>query len=127
MDQKDLQQIREEFVSVIEGNIHPQLDDIRVDIGTLKDDVGTLKDDVGTLKDDVVNLKDDVLTIKNQMVTKSYLDDKLADLGGNFTVRLRKEDAKVNRLVEIMGSKKLLNQNEVKELDGFQVFPNHSI
>ena len=105
MNKNELQQIREELAGVIEDNVSPQLEEIRGDIG---------------------NLKEDVATIKSQMVTKSYLDDKLADLRGDFTVRLRKEDAKVNRLVEIMDSKRLLDRDEVKELNGFQVFPDVS-
>ena len=40
-----------------------------------------------------------------QLPTKSYLDDKLADLEGDLIKKLRKEDEKVNRLAEILKQK----------------------
>jgi hypothetical protein len=45
----------------------------------LENDVSGLKDDVSGLKDNVSNIWG---TINTQMVTKDYLDDKIADLRG---------------------------------------------
>lgn len=36
------------------------------------------------------------------MVTKDYLDDKLADLKGDLVVLMRKEDAKLQALVDVL-------------------------
>ena len=71
----------------------------------------------------LINISQEISSVKNQMVTKSYLDDKLADLEGGLIAKLRKEDEKVNRLVEIMMQKKLLTENEVRQLSELQVFP----
>ncbi|MFA4954570.1 MAG: hypothetical protein WC641_04615 [Patescibacteria group bacterium] len=57
------------------------------------------------------------------MVTKSYLDDKLADLKGDMVSMLRKEDQKVNRLVCVMTSKGSLTPAETKEVLSFRPFP----
>ena len=53
---------------VIEHNITPTIDALQTDVNSLKSDVGSLKSDVAY--------------IKNQTITKTYLDDKLADLEG---------------------------------------------
>lgn len=98
LEPKDLQQIGEELGKVIEQNVTPTLDD----------------------------LDRRVAKIEAEMVTKSYLDDKLADLEGGMVGRLRKEDAKVNRLVEMLQMKKVLTEEEVKQLAEFQIFPKMS-
>lgn len=74
-------------------------------------------------KVELENLKNEVMAIKSEMVTKSYLDDKLADLEGSVIVRQRKEDRKVNLLIDFLKKKKILGKQEVKMLQEFQVFP----
>ncbi|MDQ7815280.1 MAG: hypothetical protein RDU25_05775 [Patescibacteria group bacterium] len=61
--------------------------------------------------------------IEATMVTKSYLDDKLADVKGDIVTILRKEDQKVNRLVSLMGEKKLLTAAETRDVLSFRPFP----
>jgi len=123
MANEDLKKIKEELASVIEDNINPQFDELRGKIGVISDDVGNLKNNVSNLKNDVGNIKGEISYIKSQMVTKSYLDDKLADLSGDTIIKLKKEDAKVNRLIEMMGGKKMLDEKEIKELEEIKVFP----
>lgn len=123
LEEKDIKKIGEEMGKVIEQNITPVLDEMKDDINDLKLDVGTLKSDVTTMKSDVDTLKSDVGTIKAEMVTKSYLDDKMADLEGNLTVKLRKEDGKVNRLIAVLKDKSVLSENDVAQFKDFQVFP----
>lgn len=95
LEPKDLQQIGEELGKVIEQNVNPQFDGLRQKLDQ----------------------------IRAEMVTKSYLDDKLAELEGGMVGRLRKEDAKVNRSVEMLQNKKVLTEDEVKQLAEFQIFP----
>jgi len=116
MANEDLKKIKEEIASVIEDNINPQFDELR-------DKIGVISDNVGSLKSDVSSLKSEIGYVKSQMVTKSYLDDKLADLSGDTIIKLKKEDAKVNRLIEMMGGKKMLDEKEIKELEEIKVFP----
>ena len=65
--------------------------------------------------------------MKAEMVTKSYLDDKLADLEGSTIVRQRKEDKKVNLLIEFLQKKNILQEDEIKMLKDFQIFPDLSL
>ena len=64
----------------------------------------------------------DIVTIKSTMVTKSYLDDKLADLRGDIVVIVRKEDTKLKSLVEILLKKKILSEDEVKTVYALEPF-----
>lgn len=62
----------------------------------------------------------------SQLPTKSYVDDKFAELEGTLITKLRKEDQKVNRLLEMMKQKKLLSESEVAELSSLEVFPKQA-
>ena len=55
--------------------------------------------------------------------TKSYIDEKFANLEGDLIVKLRKEDQKVNRLLELLNQKNILNDSEIQDLSNIQVFP----
>ena len=92
---QDLKKIRNEIAEVIEDNVNPQFEELR----------------------------NDIEEIKATMVTKSYLDVKIADLEGGWVVKLRKEDNKVNRLVGILKRKKVIAKTDVKTLNEIQVFP----
>jgi len=82
-----------------------------------------IESDIGSLKSEVGNLKSEIGTIKATMVTKSYLDDKLADLKGDMVSMLRKEDQKANRLIGIMAEKRLLTPAETQDVLSFRPFP----
>jgi hypothetical protein len=64
-------------------------------VGLLAEQVEDIRTDVSTLKSDVSGLKKDMTTVKATMVTKSYLDDKLADFWGKTVQFVRAEDAKI--------------------------------
>ena len=61
--------------------------------------------------------------VETTMVTKDYLDDKLADLRGDLVVLMRKEDMKVKKLVDILKSRKLLTDKDVKQIMSMEPFP----
>lgn len=112
LEEKDIQKIGVEVGRVLEDNINPQFDEIRGRLDKIEATMVT--------KDEFNN---EIGKIKSEMVTKSYLDDKLADLEGNLVVKLRKEDGKVNRLIDILRSKSMLTDDEVAQFKDFQVFP----
>lgn len=60
--------------------------------------------------------------IEATMVTKDYLDDKLADLRGDMVVLMRKEDTKLKKLVDILGKRKVLSEDESNEILGMEPF-----
>lgn len=95
LEEKDIQKIGEEVGKVIEQNINPKFDEIR-----------------GRLD-----------KIEATMVTKTYLDDKLSDFADNLDAKCRKEDGKVNRLIEILKDKSIINKGEAMQLKDSQVLP----
>ncbi|MDA2922943.1 hypothetical protein MYX07_06800 [Patescibacteria group bacterium AH-259-L07] len=68
----------------------------------------------------------DIGTIKKTMVTKIHfnerLDEKMADLRGDIVVLLRKEDRKLEALIEKLKQKHIITDDDVKELHEIQIF-----
>ncbi len=99
MDKKDLEQISDlfnkAFGSIWEHNLEPTLGKVQTELSQ----------------------------VRTQMVTKTFLTDKIADLEGGLVTKLRKEDAKVNRLAEILREKNVISDNDIKELGNLVVFP----
>ena len=108
LDSDDIKKIGVEVGKVIEHNITPAIDGLRQHVDARLDKVDARLGKVGS-----------------QMVTKSYLDDKMAELEGGVIVRQRKEDKKVNLLIELLQSKSVLAETDVKQLKEIQVFPTH--
>ncbi len=65
----------------------------------------------------------EITAIKATMVTKDYLDDKLSDLKGDLVVLMRKEDAKLCSLVDLLKNKKVISEDEAKGILTMQPFP----
>jgi len=60
--------------------------------------------------------------IEATMVTRDYLDEKLADLRGDLVVLMRKEDTKVVKLIEILKRRKVITEIEEKEILSMEPF-----
>jgi hypothetical protein len=56
------------------------------------------------------------------MVTKDYLDEKLADLRGDLVVLIRKEDNKLKKLIDILCQHKLISSQEKKQILSLEPF-----
>jgi hypothetical protein len=131
MEEKDLKQIKEvidqsfddKFGQIWEHNIAPAFDDVykRLDKTDVRMD-GFDGKMVGF--ESMFDRIDSRLNrIESQMVTKSYLDDKLADLEGSMNVKMRKEDEKVNGVIDSLKKHKIVPIEELKDLDNLQIFP----
>jgi len=86
-----------------------------------KDDISQIGVELGRVIEQ--NITPMLEEMRSQMVTRSYLDDKLAELEGTTVVRQRKEDQKLNLLIDLLHSKAVLYDAEVAELQEIQVFP----
>jgi predicted nucleic acid-binding Zn-ribbon protein len=117
LENKDLQKVGEELGKVIEHNVTPVLDQI---IGRM-DKVEGKMDKIESRMD---KIESRMGRIESQMVTKEYLDDKLADLEGSVIVRQRKEDQKVNLLINILKDRKVIKDLDIKRLKEIKVFPS---
>ena len=63
--------------------------------------------------------------IEATMVTKDYLDDKLADLRGDLVVLIRKEDNKMKTLTAILETHKVISQTEASKILSMEPFPQN--
>lgn len=74
------------------------------------------------MKSDIGSLKSDIGWIKSNMVTKDFLDDKLADLRGDLVVLVRKEDTKLLKLVDILKGRQLISAEEANTVLSMEPF-----
>lgn len=61
--------------------------------------------------------------IEAVMVTKDYLDEKLADLRGDLVVLMRKEDRKVEQIIQKLKEKKIFSDRDAQEILAMEPFP----
>lgn len=86
-----------------------------------------IESDVSELKHDVSELKTEVTEIRSKMVTKEYLDDKLADFRCERTVSLRKENEKVEKIVNTLRDENVFSEKQRDEILAMEPFAKHSI
>lgn len=102
--------------------------------GKKQDNLGEKIDDVleivNFLKDNAV-MRDEFETrmnrVESQMVTKEYLDDKMADLRGDLVVMMRKEDNKLKTLLEILQSRKVITKVDATKVMAMEPFAQLAI
>jgi hypothetical protein len=112
---KDFQELKTDIQNVLEAvNTFASHTDNRFE---------RIENDIGGLKTEVGSLKTEVCAIKASMVTKAYLDDKLADLKGDMVAMVRKEDVKVDNLTGLLSKKSVLSKIEAKEIQLMGPFP----
>jgi len=68
-------------------------------------------------------LGNDFLKLQTRVVTKDYLDNKIANLPNDWVTMIRKEDYKFQMLIEIMQNKRLLDKQEAKKILTMEPFP----
>ncbi|HLC89466.1 MAG TPA: hypothetical protein VJG65_00740 [Patescibacteria group bacterium] len=88
----------------------------------LENDISDMKGEISGMKGEISGMKGEIGQIKATMVTKDYLDDKLSDLRGDLVVMLRKGDAKLKVLAEMLHDKKVLNRADVKRIYSLEPF-----
>lgn len=104
-----------EAISEFSSRVDERFDNLEGRFDKLEGRVGKIEGEVGSLEGEVVK-------IGATMVTKDYLDDKLADLRGDLVVLMRKEDTKVVKLIEILKRRKVITEIEEKEILSMEPF-----
>jgi len=89
----------------------------------LRTEVGSIKAEVGSIKAEVGSIKAEVGSIKSGMATKDYIDKTFGTLKGDNVILIRKEDAKVNAVVDALEEEKVLPHQRVEIIRGHHVFP----
>ena len=72
---------------------------------------------------EIKGIKGEIKGIKSSMVTKAYLDDKLAKQTGDLIVLLRKEDTKLRTLIEILAERRVLTEQDKMRIFSMEPFP----
>jgi hypothetical protein len=98
-----------------EQNNKTQIEEVLEIVSFIKDHAAS-HEDVNRLETRMDSLETRMDSLETKVVTKDYLDDKLADLRGDLVVLMRKEDIKVRTLVEIMLGKQLLSKEEANKV-----------
>jgi len=65
--------------------------------------------------------------IESQMVTKEYIDDKLADLKGDLVAKVRLEDEKVNATINLLDKHEIIPGDELKSVKDMELFPKLTV
>ena len=99
-----------------------RFDNLENDISDMKGEISGMKGEISGMKGEISGMKGEIGQIKATMVTKDYLDDKLSDLRGDLVVMLRKGDAKLKVLAEMLHDKKVLNRADVKRIYSLEPF-----
>lgn len=118
-DIKTMQQDTLEIVHFIKDNAatKKELEELRTE---LKNE---LKNDISSLSTEVTSLSTKVARIESSMVTKSYLDEKLANIKGDNVSLIRKEDDKVNAIIEELDTQHTLPKASITTIKSHHVFP----
>ncbi|MBI5135034.1 hypothetical protein HZA86_02260 [Candidatus Uhrbacteria bacterium] len=90
---EEIKQIGQEVARVIEDNINPQFE---------------------TLRTDIQEIRGDIKDIRSTMVTKDYLDEKLA------------QQKQLRSLVDLLQAKQVISSDEAKRLFIIDPFPQAS-
>lgn len=104
-------------------NTEARFEKLESEIFSVKSDVSSMKSDVSSMKSEMSSMREDIDHIQVNMVTKEYLDDKLMDLKSDLVVVMRKEDHKLNALVDILYKKKVLDETDKQHLISLEPFP----
>lgn len=83
---------------------------------------GMVKEGFDSVDEQFKKVDEQVTKIRATMVTKNYLDDKIADLRGDLVVLMRKEDTKLKKLVERLRAKNVLDDADVQAIVRMEPF-----
>ena len=82
-----------------------------------------IRQEIGGIKQEIGGIKQEITQIKATMVTKAYLDDKLADMRGDLSMYDRQQDKKVDFLTQTLANKKVLTSKEANAIIAMSPFP----
>ena len=81
--------------------------------------LGRIEDDLDSMKSDINGMKRTMTTL----VTKDYLDEKIADLRGDLVVLIRKEDKKFSALIDVLKYRQVISNDEATKILSMEPFP----
>jgi hypothetical protein len=91
--------------------------------GKFKKQDNKFDDLVIIIKDSFENQDKKIEGLKTTMVTKDYLDEKMADLRGDLAILIRKEDTKLKALINILSKRKVISPSDQEKIYSMEPFP----
>lgn len=89
-----------------------------------KAELAVVKTDLAVVKTDLATVRSELRTVQATMVTKNYLDEKLANLKSDLIRIIRTLDSKIEYLISVLENRKIISGDEVKHMhSSFQIFP----
>ena len=83
--------------------------------------------EIAIIKEDIAGVKVQLSSIQGQLntrvVTKDYLDDKLANLKGDLMTFSHKEDTKLTTTIDILTKRRAITAADKKHLLALEPFP----
>lgn len=104
-------------------HVDGRFDELRGELTGVKGEVTGIKGEIKGLKGEVHGMEKRLARVESLMVTKDYLDDKLADMRGDIVGLVRKEYNKTERLVGILEEDRVISTGRAAEIRSFEVFP----
>lgn len=114
-NEKMLQDILETVIFIKDNAVTKEEFDLRL---------GGVETRLGGVESRLDIVEERLTKIEALMVTKDYLDDKLADLKGDIIVKQRKIEGRIDTLVTMLRDKNLLQPTDVKLLFDLRIFPH---
>lgn len=96
-------------------------------LSTVNDTLSAVNDFATKTENRFQGLEQRVGRIEALMVTKDYLDDKLADLRGDLVVLMRKEDTKLRTLVDVLKKREIISKDDAQYILSLEPFPQLSL
>ena len=115
---------KQEILKAIETVSTTLSEKIDTEVGSLSEQISGLANYMDErLAQTEENVNKRLAQTETRVVTKDYLDSKLADLQGNLHILMRKEDDKVVALVELLRSQKTIKEEDARRILGMDLFP----
>lgn len=103
-----------------EGGLRKEIEELK---GITENTNEVVNELVEAVNDYATNTDRRLDKIEATMVTKDYLDRKMADVKGDLVVIIRDEDKKLGTAVETLAGKKVISEEDKKNILSMEPFP----
>lgn len=100
-----------------------RIDGLTNDVAELAEAVSELSTNTDARFDRSDSRLSNIETVLPTLVTKDYLDEKLADLRGDLVILARQQDKKTNVLVDTLTAKRILDAGDRRRIMSAGPFP----
>lgn len=110
-------------INTLQETINTVLETVNTFANHVEGEFASVKQEINGIKQEIGGLKQDIGIIKATMVTKDYLDDKLAIRKADLIIIDRKQEEKINSMASKLADKKVFTRQEAEEIVHISPFP----